>query len=209
MQKQTENDLQHRRIKEENQSLLNQVEKLQKALDSVPPELRGTAGEIVLFDHLHDAFPKDEFMLKKVGVKMADVIQMVVLENGEKLAPPIAWDKKTDKDKVSKDDIEKAKSYKIIHNTDLSIIVTKGITEKDSNNTLIGTREGILLVHPSIVVEICKLLRSFIIEMAKHRSNDGRASKQAKLYDHLISAEYARSIKTAKAMKASCSQVFV
>ena len=104
--------------------------------------------------------------------------------------------------------LTKQKDYKIIHNTDFSVIVTsKDITEKDSNNTLIGTREGILLVHPSIVVEICKLLRSFIIEMAKHRrSNNGRASKQAKLYDHVTSAEYARAIKTAKAMKASLDE---
>ena len=42
----------YRRIKEQNRSLLNQVEKLQKALDSVP-ELRCTAGETVWFDHLH------------------------------------------------------------------------------------------------------------------------------------------------------------
>ena len=62
-----------------------------------------------MFDHLNDAFPKDEFILKKVGVKMADVIQTIVLENGEKLAPPIAWDKKTDKGNISKDDIDKAK----------------------------------------------------------------------------------------------------
>jgi hypothetical protein len=43
--------------------------------------------------------------------------------------------------------------------------------------------------------------------MAKlRRSNDDRASKQAKLYDYLTSAEYARAIKTAKAMKASLEE---
>ena len=135
---------------------------------------------------------------------MADVIQTIVIENGEKIAPPIAWDMKMG-EKVKKEDIDKAKRYKIIHNTDYSIIVTaNGITDRDSNNTLIGTREGILLVHPSIVVQIAKLLRSFIIEMAKHaRSNDGRASKQANLYDLLTSAEYARTIKTRRAMKSN------
>jgi hypothetical protein len=36
----------YRRIKEQNQSLLNQVEKLQKALDSVPELLAIPASEI-------------------------------------------------------------------------------------------------------------------------------------------------------------------
>jgi hypothetical protein len=90
-----------------------------------------------------------------------------------------------------------------------SIIVTpKGITEKDSNNSLIGTRESILLVHPSIVVEIAKLLRSFIIEMAKHtRSNNGRNSKQVKLYDRLMSPEYARIINLRREKKSELNKL--
>ena len=136
-----------------------------------------------------------KFVPKIVGVEMADVIQTVVIENGEKIAPPIVWDRKMS-DKVTHEDINKAKKYRTTHNTDFSIIVTeKGITEKDSNNTHIGTREGILLVHPKIVVEIGKLLRAFIIEMAKRTSsNKARNSKQAKLYEHLSGSEYARTL---------------
>ena len=37
-QRETESELQHRRIKDESLCLLNQVEKLQKTLDNVPPE---------------------------------------------------------------------------------------------------------------------------------------------------------------------------
>lgn len=105
--------------------------------------------------------------------------------------------------------MSKAKKYKTTHNTDFSIIVTeKGITKKDSNNTLIGTREGILLVHPAIVVEIAKLLRSFIIESAKQTSgNKGRTSKQAKLYNHLTSPEYARTIRAIKDAKWSLDEL--
>jgi hypothetical protein len=134
---------------------------------------------------------------KIVGVGMPDVIQTVVTENGEKITPPIVWDRKT-ADKVTSADICKAKKYKTTHNTDYSIIVTpKGINKKDSDNTLIGTREGILLVHPTMVVEIAKLVRSFIIESTKQTSNNkGRTSKQARLYDHLKSPEYARTIET-------------
>lgn len=190
-QKEAETELQLRRIKDENRNLLNQVEKLQKTVDSVPPELRGTAGEIVLFDVLHNSFPNDELVPKIPGVKMGDVTQTIVKENGEKIAPPIVWDRKL-VNTVTSVHISQAKEYKAKHNTDYSIIVTeKGITKNDSNNILIGSREGIWLVHPTMVVEIAKIFRSFIIESAKQTSsNENRTSKQVKLYDYLKSPEF-------------------
>jgi hypothetical protein len=204
IQNETEYKLKLDRIECDNKELVTKAEKLQKTLESIPSELRGTASEIVLLDDLHNAFPTDDLVPKIVGVEMADVIQTIVVENGERIFPPIVWDRKMG-DKVQKADIDKAKRYKTIHNTDFSIIVTaKGITKKDSNNSLIGKREDILLVHPTMVVELARLLRSFIIETAKQiRSNNGITSKQSKLYDLLRSSEYARSINTMKEMKSN------
>jgi Uncharacterized protein conserved in bacteria (DUF2130) len=201
MQKEAEGEEQLRRIKNDNRNLLKQVEKLQKTVDSVPPELRGTAGEIVLFDALHNAFPNDELVPKIAGVEMADVIQ-TVKENGEKIAPPIVWDRKL-VDTVSSAHICQAKTYKTTHNTDYSIIFTeKGITKKDSDNSLIGSREGIWLVHPTMVVEIAKIFRNFITESAKQTcSNKDRTSKQARLYEYLKSSEYGRTIETMRETK--------
>lgn len=175
-----------------------QVEEQKRTIDNIPSELKGTSGERVLLDDLYTAFPDDELVPKKVGVEMADVIQTVV-ENREKIAPPIVWDRKTS-DKVTPSDICKAKKYKTTHNTDYSIIVTeKGITTKDSNNRMFGMREGIHLVHPTAVVEIAEFIRGFIIDMAKQTcSNKDRTSKQAKLYEYLKSSEYARTIETTR-----------
>jgi hypothetical protein len=121
------------------------------------------------------------------------------VENGEKIAPPIVWDKKTS-DKVTPSDICKAQKYKTTHNTDYSIIVTeKGITKKDSNNGKFGEREGIKLVHPSAAVDIAKWFRGFIIEKAKQtNSAKDRDSKQARLYEYLKSPEYARTIEAVR-----------
>ena len=148
-----------------------------------------------MFDDLHKAFPEDEIIPKRVGIEMADVVQTIVTENGEKVAPPIAWDNKV-KEKVEKDDIDKAKRYKTIHNTDYSVIVTAtDIADKNSSNSLIERREGVWLVNRTIVVETAKLLRSFIIRMAKITiSNKGRTSKQVKLYERMTSTEYTRTI---------------
>jgi hypothetical protein len=57
-------------------------------LDTIAPERRGTAGEIILFDDLHAAFPQDRLMPKIVGKEMPDIIQTIVAENGERIATP-------------------------------------------------------------------------------------------------------------------------
>lgn len=191
-QREKEFDLQSSRIEEENKNLMKQVEKLQKTVDNIPPELRGTAGEFVLLDELKKEFDKDEITPKKVGVAMADIVQIIVTEKGERISTPIVYDKKTG-DKVRNTDLEKAKNYKRIHNTDHCIIVTKDINQE---NRFTETRDGILLVHPLAVVDVAKRIRSFIIENSKlAKINGGRDSKDM-LYEFLTSSEYNRDRQT-------------
>ncbi len=181
-------------LTDKTKQLTGKIEEQRKTIENIPPELRGTVGEIVLLDDLHNAFPDDELVPKIVGVEMADVIQTVV-ENREKIAPPVVWDRKTS-DKVTPSDICKAKQYKTTHNTDYSVIVTEsGITKKDSNNRMFGERDGIKLVHPTAVVDMARIFRSFIIDKAKQTSsNKDRTSKEAKLYEYLKSSEYATAV---------------
>lgn len=54
-------------------------------MDSIPSELRGTAGEIILLDELHAEFPTDELEPKIVGKEMPDVVQTVVTDKGDKI----------------------------------------------------------------------------------------------------------------------------
>lgn len=52
------------------------------------------------------------------------------------------------------------------------------------------------MVHPRVVIDIAKRIRSFLIEISKQtQSYKGRESKQSKLYDYLTSAEYYRDVK--------------
>ena len=189
------------RLEKDNTVLTAAVEEQKKKIENMSSEYRGTRGEIHLLDILQSEFPNDKLVPKKVGVEMADVIQTVV-ENKEKIAPPIVWDRKTS-DKVTAADICKAKKYMTTHNTNYSIIVTqKGITTKDSHNTVFGIREGIYLVHPTAVVDIAGIFRSFIIDKAKQNSsNKDRTSKQAKLYEYLKSPEYGRTVEMMREAK--------
>lgn len=157
-QKENEFELQHSRIEANNKKLLERVEKLQKTLDNIPPEVQGTSGEFSLIDELRNEFRR-EISPKKVGVAMADVVQVIVTDTGEIIKTPIVYDKKTG-EKVSVSDIVKAKNYRTVHKTDHSIIVTKDI----KNNRFTEVRDGVLLVHPVAVVDIAKRIRWFLIE---------------------------------------------
>ncbi len=121
---------------------------------------------------------------------MADVVQIIVTDTGERIKTPILYDKKTG-DKVSPLDIVEAKGYRMVHKTDHSIIVTKDV----KNNRFTEVREGVLLVHPVAVVDIAKRIRWFLIEFSKQAKNyEQRDTKQAKLYEYFTSPEYYRDM---------------
>ena len=194
-----------RREEKQYQEHIDRVEKhnreLQNTLESIPPERKGTSGEKTLIDDLHDAFPQDDLIFRRVGEEMPDVVQFVVTESRERIATPILWDMKTG-DNITPKDIEKAKSYKEKYNTDYCFIVAskpKCIREKDCKNTraagIIGKRNGILLVHQSVAMDIAEETRKFITEKARLlKNNSGRTSKQADLYDYITSPERLRKI---------------
>lgn len=166
-------------------------EELQKTLDNVPCEFKGEVGEIMLCDELTRAFPQYKFTPKTVGVRMPDVIQNIVTESGELISTPILWDMKTGEN-ITPKDIEKAKIYKEKYNTDYCFIVSANSIKKNSKyykTELIGKRDGVILVHRKLAVAVAEFTRNFLIEKSKLIvSNDGRASKQTKLYDYITSS---------------------
>lgn len=198
-QKEKEFETQLKRIESHNKELLAEVEKQKRTLDSIPPELKGTSGEFVLIDELKEEFMTDDIIGKRVGAAMADVVQNVVTETGERVPIPIVYDKKMGR-LVTASDIAKAKNYKIIHDTDHCLIVTEDIKRtdiKDRRSKFTEEREGVLLVHPLAVVDVAKRIRSFLIENSKQtKNNNGRESKQSKLYDYLTSPECGRDVQT-------------
>ncbi|MGA7369677.1 MAG: hypothetical protein WBX01_11155 [Nitrososphaeraceae archaeon] len=125
-------------------------------------------------------------------IHVATCPQFVVTENGERIDTPILWDMKTG-DNITPKDIEKAKLYKEKYNTDDCFIVAskaRCIREKDCKNAratgTIGHRDGIILVHQSVAMDVAEHTRRFITEKARLlKNNSGRISKQANLYDYI------------------------
>ena len=183
-QKLSEKDIQLSRFTTE-------VESLKKQLTQSQSELKGEAGELDLLARLTEAFPNDHFRRQKRGTSTADVMHQI-RENGKSLDIPIVYDNKAAKT-VTKNDIEKAKKYQNIHGTNYVIIVSANLPKNSVPNGLYGTRDGIILVHPSIVTEVTKQIRTAIIEISRLRlSTDDQASKQAQLYQYLTSSEFLR-----------------
>jgi hypothetical protein len=170
-----------------------EIESLKKQLQQSQSELKGEAGELDLYSSLTGAFPNDLFRRQKRGQSSGDVIQQIRV-GGKFLDTPIVYDNKA-ANTVTKKDIEKAKKYQKIHGTNYVIIVSANLPKTSVPNTLYGTREGILLVHPSIVTEVAKQIRSGIIEVSRlSMSKEDQKSKQAKLYQFVMSSEFAMTI---------------
>lgn len=75
---------------------------------------------------------------------------------------------------VTKTDIEKTKKYKMIHKTNYVIIVSQNLPKKECYSNIIGEKDGILLVHPSILVEYVLQIRRFLIDLAKEKISQKR-----------------------------------
>jgi hypothetical protein len=181
----------------EKERLQKDIRELQNKVKRPNSESSGTAGERILTKDLHKAFPRDDLVEKRVGEEMPDIIQTIVLENGERIATPILWDMKTGE--IKPNDIEKAKRYKEKYNTDYCIIASQRLIEhkytKNGIEGYLGKRDGITLLHTSMAGEIAEEIRNFVIKETRLiKNNNGRTSKQSKLYDYITSPERFRKI---------------
>jgi hypothetical protein len=171
----------------------SEVDSLKRQLSQTQSELKGEAGEIDLFDQLSRAFPNDRLIRKKRGEASADLVQTIVSPSST-LDVPIAFDMKQ-ANTITKDDIERAKGYRKIHGTNYVVIVSRNIPKKYVPNGLFGERDGVLLVHPSLVIEITRHIRGALIELRRQDgSREDIESKQAMLYDYIRGPEYQRAI---------------
>lgn len=175
-------DIQLKRVRIEVEDLKNKLTKSQS-------ELQGEAGELDLYESLTNAFPNDFFRRQKRGTESADIIQ-TIRTTSESLDTQIVYDNKESKS-ITKTDLDKAKKYKKIHGTNYVIIVSANLPKKDITNGFFGKKEGILLVHPSVVVEMSRQIRTGIIEISKlSTSKEDKQEKESKLYDYIINQEF-------------------
>jgi len=183
-----ERDIQIKRFQDE-------VDSLKKQLTQSQSELKGEAGEMDLFVTMTDAFPQDSFRRQKRGTSTGDLIQRIRTTTGT-LDTPIVYDNKA-ANNVTKTDIAKAKKYQKIHGTSYVLIVGQNLPKRNVPNGLLGEKDGIILVHPSIVVEVSKKIREGIVEISKlSNSKEDQKEKQDRLYQYVVSQEFSLILKS-------------
>jgi hypothetical protein len=112
------------------------------------------------------------------------------------LETKIAYDNK-ESTTITKQDIEKAKKDKDKLRTDYFIIVSRNLPKRDCKDGLYGEKEGILLVHPDIIVAVAWIIRRAIIEISKEAtSKQDLETKQSKIYDYIRGREFNSQIES-------------
>jgi len=174
-----------------------QMERLQQDFDSISDKFRkqqseliGEVGEINLLEKLSETFKEDTFNTQSRGTSEADIIQTVHYNNMP-LDIRICYDNKQ-KTMVTKAHVDKAKKYQQIHNTKYVFVVSSILPKKDIPNSLFGVKDGIFLVHPTVAMEVVKIVRGNLIEIHnKKTSQQNRDSKESELYDFITGHQFA------------------
>lgn len=173
-----------------------QMTRLQKEFENINDKLRkrqseliGEVGEIQLLETLQETFKEDSFNMQSRGTSEADIVQ-TVHHNNMPLDIRICYDNKQ-KTMVTKAHVDKAKKYQQIHNTRYVFVVSSVLSKKDTPNSFFGVKDGILLVHPAIIIEVVKLVRSNLIEIhTKRTTQESRDSKETELYEFITGHQF-------------------
>ena len=127
-------------------------------------------------------FRQDLFTPQTRGISGADIIQQIRTPSGELLKITIGYDNKEAND-VNKSDIEKTKRDRDDQGIGYMIIVSRSFSKKEVKNGFLGTSDGVLLVHPNILIEYVRTIRTMIVRMSKiSESMQDQEDKQEELY---------------------------
>lgn len=170
--------------------LTTELNKSQDILRKKQSELIGEVGEIELLKLLKESFPDDDFTTQSKGTAEADIVQ-TIKHNNQVLDIRICYDNKQNT-QVTKTHVDKAKAYQQIHNTKYVLIVSSILPKMDIPNSFIGSKDGILLVHPKIVVAVVTILRENLITLqTKTLTETNRGTKESQLYDFITGHQFA------------------
>jgi len=171
----------------------NEIEELKKQVIKTQPELKGEAGEANLLAILRNEFRQDLFTPQTRGISGGDIIQQIRAPTGELLKITIGYDNK-EANEVNKSDIEKTKRDRNDQGIGYMIIVSRSFPKKEVKNGFLGNSDGVLLVHPNILIEYVRTIRTMIVRMSKiSESMQDQEDKQEELYKYVTSEKFCRS----------------
>ena len=178
------------RHKLENSRLAKQVDDLSHRLEKVSSEQRGEEAELDFYSGLKSEFPDDRIKRIGKGVRGADIVQHVIVNQEE--VGRIVYESKN----VSTWQnvfITKAKRYQKQYNTPYVMIVTRTFPRKAKGMAVV---KDILIAEPMLALHLARVIRDGIVEVSRYRvSQEGRRAKEHKLFEYIIGDEFRSSFK--------------
>jgi hypothetical protein len=169
-----------------------EVDKLKKQFSQIQSELKGEVGELQLHNCLREEFKEDLFIPQTIGTPGTDLIQHIRTRSGKLLETTIGYDNK-ESQTVTKSDIDKAQRDKENQKIGYMIIISRSLPKRDAKNGLLCNKDGIILIHPSILIDFVKIIRSEIIKILKlvtAQSKRDQEVKQERLYRYICSEDF-------------------
>lgn len=172
------------------------IRKLNLKLTVKQSELKVEVGEISLQEMLQVFSKKGDIITLKTrkGERTAEIIHQIMGPNRQLLDTVIVYDNKNTQ-RIDPDDVRKSKSYKEIHNTDYSIIVSRNIPKEYSANGRYAEKDGVIIINPELLEPVVGNIRRGLIEISKMSNNkQGMLTKQSKLFSYITGQEFRRQL---------------
>jgi hypothetical protein len=158
--------------------------------------LKGEVGEISLEEMLQVFSKKGDIITlkKRRGENTAEIIHQIMGPNRQLLDTVIVYDNKNTQ-RIVANDVLKSKSYKEIHNTDYSVIVSRNIPKEYSANGKYAEKDGVIIINPELLEPVVGNIRRGLIEISRMSNNKQEMlTKQSKLYGYVTGQEFRRQL---------------
>ncbi|MBX7150093.1 DUF2130 domain-containing protein [bacterium] len=170
--------------------MLKQIEELKRKAEQGSQQSQGEILEVELENLLKEQFRYDDIVPVPKGVRGADVIQRVKMQNGKECGT-IIWESKRTKS-WSDGWIQKLKDDQRDVKANVAVIVSIALP-KDIN--VLGNMDGVWIVDFQAAMGLATVLRSAMIDLAQAQAAaEGKNEKMEMMYTYLSGQEFRQRI---------------
>lgn len=168
----------------------DQIAELQRKAEQGSQKIQGQVLEEDIDKQLSEAFRTDQIKRVASGVRGADIVQTIHLQNGH-AAGTMLWEMKNTKD-WSVSWLEKARQNQRDINAEVVIIVSEALPKGLKH---FGQMDGVWVCEKTHAVGLATVLRTGIIQINAARAvGQDRATKMEQLYGYLSGIEFRQRV---------------
>ncbi|WP_233705222.1 DUF2130 domain-containing protein [Helicobacter bizzozeronii] len=181
-----------------------QMERLEKALQeanrvaqpTISQQLQGEVQELAIEEYLRNKFPLDSIQEVPKGQRGSDCLHIVRDDRGQDCGV-ICYESKRAKN-FNEEWVEKLTQNKRESGAHLAVLVSANLP---SSIERMGLYKGVYICTFQEFKGLCGILREMILNLARvQKSQEDRGGKIDKLYNYLVSPEFAKEVENAIAI---------